>query len=72
MAVILFVRSASRSCHQTKRLLPGFAILLFVLFSFNGCGGDGGGRPPTNATLTITGSSGSLKRTLNLSLTINH
>jgi hypothetical protein len=72
MAVMLFVRSASRTCHQTKRLLPGFAILLFVLFTFNGCGGGGGGRPPTNATLTITGSSGSLKRTLNLSLTINH
>jgi Beta-propeller repeat len=73
IAVMLFMRRAYHTGRQTWRLLPGFAILLFVLPSFNGCGGGGGGgRPPTNATLTITGSSGSLKRTLNLSLTINH
>jgi hypothetical protein len=72
MAVFLFARRAYRTGRQTWRLLPGFAVPLFVLLSLNGCGGGGGGRPPTNATLAITGSSGSLKHTLNLSLTINH
>jgi VCBS repeat protein/HYDIN/CFA65/VesB family protein/ASPM-SPD-2-Hydin domain-containing protein len=58
-------------------LLPVAAALFFSLVYASGCGGGGGGggpvvKPPTNATITITGSSGTVNRTLNLSLTVNH
>jgi len=48
----------------------GLAIFLATWLLVSGCGG--GAAPPTNATLTITGTSGGLNRTLPLSLTVNH
>jgi beta-propeller repeat-containing protein/centrosomal CEP192-like protein len=48
----------------------GLAIFMATWLLLSGCGG--GAAPPTNATLTITGASGGLNRTLPLSLTVNH
>ena len=52
------------------------AALLIVLMMSSGCAGRGSSavnnQPPTNAMLTITGTSGSVKHQLNLSLTVNH
>jgi hypothetical protein len=48
----------------------GLAIFMATSLLVSGCGG--GMAPPTNATLTITGTSGGLSRTLPLSLTVNH
>ncbi|HMD07447.1 MAG TPA: FG-GAP-like repeat-containing protein [Candidatus Acidoferrum sp.] len=62
---------------QTKRLaIPALALLILSLSYLSGCGGGGGGgpivKPPTNATITVQGTSGGVNRTLPLSLTINH
>ena len=60
---------------SVRIFLPVAAALFFSLVYASGCGGGGGGpvvKPPTNATITITGSSGTVSRTLNLSLTVNH
>jgi hypothetical protein len=62
---------------QTKRLaIPALALLILSLGYLSGCGGGGGGgpivKPPTNATITVQGTSGGVIRTLPLSLTINH
>lgn len=48
----------------------GLAIFTATWLLVSGCGG--GAAPPTNATLTITGASSGLNRTLPLSLTVNH
>jgi large repetitive protein len=50
---------------------------LLVIVGVNACGGGGGGggttfRPPTIATLTVTGTSGSFTSSVNLNLTITH
>jgi hypothetical protein len=54
-------------------------LAAFVVVGMAACGGgstnSGGGpvvRPPTNATVTITGTSGAQNATINLSLTITH
>jgi hypothetical protein len=62
---------------QTKRLaIPALALLILSLGCLSGCGGGGGGgpivKPPTNATITVQGTSAGVNRTLPLSLTINH
>jgi hypothetical protein len=62
---------------QTKRLaIPALALLILSLGYLSGCGGGGGGgpivKPPTNATITVQGTSAGVNRTLPLSLTINH
>jgi hypothetical protein len=62
---------------QVKRLaIPAFALLLLSIGCMSGCGGGSGGsggvKPPTNATITVTGISSGVNRTLPLSLTINH
>ena len=62
---------------QTKRLaISALALLILSLGYLSGCGGGGGGgpivKPPTNATITVQGTSAGVNRTLPLSLTINH
>ena len=63
---------------QTRRQrvpMPAFAVLLLGFLCACGCGGGGSGttvRPPTSATITVTGTSGGVSRTLHLSLTVNH
>jgi hypothetical protein len=62
---------------QTKRLaIPAVALLILSLGYLTGCGGGGSGgpivKPPTVATITVTGTSGGVNRALPLSLTINH
>jgi hypothetical protein len=73
----LLIRRFFAGVRPVRILVPVAAALLFSLVYISGCGGGGGGsgpvvKPPTNATLTITGSSGTVNRTLNLSLTVNH
>jgi hypothetical protein len=52
------------------------ALLVLSLGYLSGCGGGGGGgpiaKPPTNATITVTGTSSGVNRALPVSLTINH
>jgi hypothetical protein len=56
--------------------LTALAVLLIGVMLSSGCAGGGGSgenhQPPTNATLTISGTSGSVKHQLCLSLTVNH
>ena len=80
---VLFVILGGLALAQRNRqrlLLPAFtALVLTLLYA---CGGsntpsNGGGttpppQPPVNATITVTGTSSSVSRTLQLSLTINH
>jgi len=49
--------------------LVGLAVFVASL-ALSGCGG--GAAPPTNATLTITGTSSGVTRTLPVNITINH
>jgi VCBS repeat protein/centrosomal CEP192-like protein/ASPM-SPD-2-Hydin domain-containing protein len=74
----LLIRRFFAGVRPVRILVPVAAALFFSLVYVSGCGGGGGGgggpvvKPPTNATLTITGSSGTVNRTVNLSLTVNH
>jgi len=75
--MVLLWRKAVAEKRPARALLPALTVFLFSVMFFYGCGGGyggggGGTKPPTNATLTITGSSGGVNRTLTLSLTINH
>jgi hypothetical protein len=50
-------------------------LMIFVVAGIISCGGGGSGtphRPPTNSTLTLTASTGSLSESISLGLTINH
>ena len=54
-------------------LISGSLLGLFACGGgSSGGGGGGGGTPPTNATVTVTASSGSLSRTATIALTITH
>jgi Beta-propeller repeat len=73
LAAMLILRSGFASNHPRRVLGPALAVLLLGLLYANGCGGGGKiVQPPTIATLTITGVSGGVNRTLSLSLTVNH
>ena len=55
--------------------MPILAVLLLGFLCACGCGGGGSGttvHPPTSATITVTGTSGDVNRTLHMSLTVNH
>jgi hypothetical protein len=69
LAAILILRSDSASNHRRRVLAPALVVLLLGVLYASACGG---GRPPTNATLTVTGASGGVSRTLSLNLTVNH
>jgi hypothetical protein len=74
MGLIILLACGGMVGSQAKRLPAAALGLILVCFGcLGGCGG--GGKtviPPTNATLTVTGTSGGLSRTLPLSLVINH
>lgn len=77
LALVFLLASFGIKSGQTKRLaIPALALLILSLGCTSGCGGGPGGgpivEPSTNATITVTGSSGGVNRTLPLSLTINH
>jgi hypothetical protein len=76
LSAMLFMKSIVSAGKQLRPiLLPAFCVLLLVVMCSSGCGGGGGGPtppPPTNATLTITGASGGINRTLSLKLTVTH
>jgi hypothetical protein len=76
LAMMLMLAIVGIRTGQVKRLaVPAFALLLLSIGCMSGCGGGGGGggtKPPTNATITVTGTSGGVNRMLPLSLTINH
>jgi hypothetical protein len=77
--LILFALVAASGCH--RKLLAPLAATLLLAALWASCGGGagsggggGGGNPGTPAgtyTLTVTGTSGSLTHTLNLTLTVN-
>jgi len=78
LAMMLLLACVGIKTGQTKRLavaVPALALLIFLGY-LSGCGGGGGGGPivkaPTNATITVTGSSSGVNRALPVSLTINH
>ena len=73
LAAMLIRRSGIAGNHPGRVLAPALAILLLGLLYANGCGGGGPTvQPPTNATLTITGVSAGVSRTLALDLTVKH
>ena len=77
LAMMLLLAWVGIKTGQTKRLrIPALALLVLSLGYLSGCGGGGGGgpiaKPPTNATITVTGTSSGVNRALPVSLTINH
>ncbi len=73
LEAMLILRAGLASNHRRRVLAPALAVLLLGLLYASGCGGGGPTvQPPTNATLTITGVSSGVNRTLSLGLTVNH
>lgn len=73
LAAVRILRSGLDDNHRGRVLAPALGVLLLGLVYANGCGGGGPTiQPPTNATLTITGASSSVNRSLSLGLTVNH
>jgi chromate transport protein ChrA len=78
LLILVMMRFCSKEFPKQRAVaahLSAFAVLLIVVMS-SGCAGGGSSavnnQPPTNAMLTITGTSGSVKHQLNLSLTVHH
>ena len=80
LSLLLAVKTPSGR-YRIRRWGSAFTVLMVctIIPALSGCGGGGTGGsgartvlPPTNATLVVTGTSGNLQRSLNLSLTINH
>jgi hypothetical protein len=73
LAAMLILRSGLAGNHLRRFLAPALAVLLLGLVYASGCGGGGPTvQPPTNATLTITGASSGVNRSLSLGLTVKH
>jgi centrosomal CEP192-like protein len=74
LMILLSWKEVAKERAVTARL-SGLAVLLIVMMA-SGCAGGGSSvlnsQPPTNATLTITGASGTVKHKLDLSLSVNH
>jgi hypothetical protein len=71
MTLVALLACVGLAGRQKKRLA---ALTLVVLgFGFiDGCGGGTTVTPPVSAMITVTGTSGGVSRTLQLTLTINH
>lgn len=73
LALVLVFVCVAIVAGQAKRLrVPALFVLLLSLGYVSGCSHGGGAKPPTNATITVTGTSSGANRTLALSLTVNH
>jgi hypothetical protein len=74
LAAMLILRSGLAGNPQGRVVASALAVLLLGVLYANGCGGGGptAPPPPTDATLTITGVSSGVNRTLPLGLTVNH
>lgn len=72
--MLLLLACVVTAARQTRRLVvPALALVLLSLGYMIGCGGSGPTvKSPINATITITGTSGGVNRTLVLSLLVNH
>jgi hypothetical protein len=81
LALILFAMQARfRTAAERRKFGIAYALVLVSVLSIaacvSGCNGGGGqvhhpGTPPGTSTITITGSSGGVSRTQNLTLTVN-
>ena len=80
LLVMVFALVPVENGARKKRRNYAFAALLLFAFALFGCGGgnssDGGGggtggTPPGSYTITVTGTSGSVKQTSTLKLTVN-
>jgi len=70
-ASLLIARSGLASKLIVRVAAPvGLAVFAATWLAISGCGGRPA--PPTNATLTITGTSSSVTRTLPVNITVNH
>jgi hypothetical protein len=72
LAAMLIRRADFASSHRRRLHAPALVVLVLGLLYANACGGGPAVLPPTNATLTVTGTSGGVSRTLSLNLTVNH
>jgi hypothetical protein len=72
LAVRLIQRAYFFGNYLLPARLPALAVLLLCIWCITGCNGGATVQPPTNATLTIVGTSGGVSRTLSLGLTVNH
>ena len=71
LASMLIARSGLASKRLVRVAAPvSLAVFTAIWLVISGCGG--GAAPPTNATLTITGTSSGLTRTLPVNVTVNH
>jgi hypothetical protein len=72
LAPMMIARRRLVSKRLVRSAVPVNLLLVFIgtWLIMSGCGG--GSAPPTNTTLTITGTSSSVSRTLPISLTVNH
>ncbi|HKF06061.1 MAG TPA: SBBP repeat-containing protein [Candidatus Sulfotelmatobacter sp.] len=72
LAPLLIARRRLASKRLGLATAPVCLLLVFTatLLIMTGCGG--GSAPPTNTTLTITGTSSGVSRTLPINLTVNH
>jgi hypothetical protein len=72
LASTLIVRKRIASKRLGRAPAPVRLLLVFIAtwLIMSGCGG--GSAPPTNTTLTITGTSNGVSRTLPINLTVNH
>ncbi|HEY6269238.1 MAG TPA: FG-GAP-like repeat-containing protein [Candidatus Acidoferrum sp.] len=77
LAILRLFRDAAKLPRRRLALAPALALVLMMLAWIGGCGGGGGGgqhnpgTPKGTSTLTVTGTSGGVSHTLNLTLTVN-
>jgi hypothetical protein len=71
LASMLIARSGLASKRLVRMAVSvSLAVFTAIWLVISGCGG--GAAPPTNATLTIAGTSSSVTRTLPVNVTVNH
>ena len=71
LASMLIARSGLASKRLVRVAAPvSLAVFTAIWLVISGCGG--GAAPPTNTTLTITGTSSGVTRTLPVNVTVNH
>lgn len=76
LTIVLRFRDEAKLPGRRFALAPALGLALMILVWVGGCGGGGGGQhnpgtPKGTSTLTVTGTSGGVSHTLNLTLTVN-